>query len=150
MRRRTSEFAIIFMTAPGNAREPQQDEPTPLQGAIAPMPRENQNNAAVLPRQGGFGQGAGLNRMRNDLEDGEDPMLLERRRALAQYHQTRRPNKAAANRSNHLPGDIMKLPIEKVVEELVARGYHAGVIARMSEWYNRALLAKCYREKLRK
>ena len=89
--------------------------------------------------------------MRNDLEDGEDPMLLERRRALAQYHQTRRPNKAAANRSsNQLPGDIMKLPIENVVKELVARGYHAGVIARMSEWYNRALLAKCYRAKLRK
>ena len=41
----------------------------------------------------------------------------------------------------------MKLPIENVVEELVARGYHAGV---RSEWHNRALLAKRYQEKLQK
>ena len=36
--------------------------------------------------------------------------------------------------------DLTQIPSEKINQALVRRGFHSGVIARMPEWYNRALL----------
>ena len=140
------------MTDPGNGQEEQQDETqrdagpapaAPVQGAAQVRAPEPGSATVFSP------QSTGVVRMRTRMGPTEERILREA--ALERLHPTRRPNRVpVVQPSNEWLGDITELPIEKVVEELVARGFHAGVISRMSEWYNRALLSRCYREKLRR